>query len=78
MIFPVSARLENHASEWFFGIIKQLEAQKAAIERALAALRVVDQTEAPASAAPNAHDRRSGSQRERWAAKKSTAVSTEA
>jgi hypothetical protein len=57
----------------FDGIIKQLEAQKAAIEKALAALREVDGIGAPAissPSAPKANDRRSIAQKARWAAKR--------
>jgi ribosomal protein L12E/L44/L45/RPP1/RPP2 len=59
----------------FEGIIKQLEAQKTAIEHALAALREVGVTVAPApSAAPmSATERRSEGQRKRWAAKREAA-----
>jgi hypothetical protein len=68
-------------TEGFTGIIDQLERQKAAIERALTALREID---APATAAPpasfpvarkvgrppSARNRRSEGQKKRWAAKK--------
>jgi Mg2+ and Co2+ transporter CorA len=70
-------------TDGFASIIEQLERQKAAIERALAALREVDgtvaaaATAAPASSEPatrNANsgkrNRRSEGQRKRWAAKK--------
>ena len=56
------------------GIINQLEAQKAAIEKALTALREVEGVAAPDDAAPvtaaPAIDKRSAGQRARWAAKK--------
>jgi hypothetical protein len=54
------------------GIINQLEAQKAAIERALIALREVEGIGTPGVApAPTgiATDRRSAAQKKRWAAK---------
>jgi hypothetical protein len=57
----------------FDGIIKQLEAQKAAIEKALAALREVDGIGAPAISLPpasKADDRLSTGQKARWAAKR--------
>jgi hypothetical protein len=72
-------------TEGFTGIIDQLERQRAAIERALAALREVD---APVAAAPAlsgpaarklgrpplARNRRSEGQKKRWAAKKTAAA----
>jgi hypothetical protein len=60
----------------FEGIIKQLEAQKAAIEDALAALREVEGTvvPAPASAPMTGAERRSAGQKARWAAKRAAAV----
>ncbi len=54
------------------GIIKQLEAQKSAIDRALTALREVE-GEVPATPAPSAvtaNDKRSAAQKARWAAKR--------
>jgi len=56
------------------GIIRQLESQKTAIEKALAALREVNGIAAPAAAAPTAspNDRRSAAQKARWAAKRAT------
>ncbi len=71
-------------SEGFAGIIDQLERRKTAIERALAALRDIEGTEAPASAqsfavAPAKRrgrpkgtglNRRSEGQKKRWVAKK--------
>ena len=58
-------------------IIRQLENQKAAIERASAALREVDGAEAPQKTLPEfgpavkhaAKNRRSEGQKKRWAAK---------
>jgi hypothetical protein len=56
----------------FIGVIKQLEAQKTAIERALEALREVGGEvsvgSAPSTAAPN--DKRSAGQKARWASKR--------
>jgi hypothetical protein len=63
------------------GIIAQLEHQKMAIERALAALREVEGVEAPAASAPapgvpakrksgQVRNPRSEGQKKRWAAKK--------
>src|ERR1019366_9560486 len=69
-------------TDGFASIIVQLERQKAAIERALAALREVEGTVAPATAAPASREpatrnatsrrrnRRSEGQTKRWAAKK--------
>ena len=51
-------------------VIRQLESQKAAIERALEALRHVDGNEAPAAAPSSANDRRSAAQKKRWAARR--------
>jgi hypothetical protein len=56
------------------GVIKQLEAQKTAIERALEALREVARIEgSPSAAAPvkdTGESRRAAGQKKRWAAKK--------
>jgi hypothetical protein len=65
------------------GIIAQLEKQKTAIERALAALREVEGIEpaAPASSTPvkrKASNTRSLAQKARWAAKKAAEVATPA
>lgn len=73
------------------GIIAQLEQQKTAIERALAALRNIEGTEAPASApsstgpakrkggmTPEGRKRLSAALRKRWAAKKAAEGSTAA
>jgi hypothetical protein len=70
-------------AEGLAGIITQLERQKTAIERALAALRAVEGGEAPATAppvqmeraaaAPPVANKRSEAQRKRWAAKKAAA-----
>ena len=57
----------------FDGIIKQLESQKAAIEKALAALREIDGAGTPANSSrpsAKAKDRRSAAQKARWAAKR--------
>lgn len=61
-------------------VVKQLEAQKAAIDKALAALREVDGNGEPSSSesvgsepapvAANASDRRSAGQKARWVAKR--------
>lgn len=62
--------------EGIAGIIEQLERQKAAIERALEALREVDGV-APTSSQPVADtpgNKRSEGQKARWAAKKAEAV----
>ena len=67
------------------GIIAQLERQKAAIERALEALREVEGIEAPTpkatpakrSSVRGAVDRRSEGQRKRWAAKKASEAAPE-
>jgi hypothetical protein len=61
-------------ADGFAGIIDQLERQKAAIEKALAALRDIE-GEAPlavstAPATTTANSRRSEGQKARWAAKK--------
>jgi hypothetical protein len=63
----------NETMHGLDGIIKQLEAQKAAIEKALTALREVDGIGAPAipsPSAPKVQDRRSAAQKARWAAKR--------
>jgi hypothetical protein len=67
----------------FDSIIKQLESQKAAIERALAALREVggevSGSSAPLPATPaSASDKRSAGQKARWAAKKAAEVAPSA
>ncbi len=64
----------------FDGIIKQLEAQKTAIERALQALREVGGEVAGVSmpTAPNANDKRSAAQKARWAAKRAAEASPSA
>jgi hypothetical protein len=57
----------------FDGVIKQLEAQRAAIEKALTALQEIEGIAAPkTSVAPvsTANDRRSAAQKARWAAKR--------
>jgi hypothetical protein len=67
----------NETMNGFDGIIKQLEARQAAIEKALAALREVDGIGVPAvlsPLAPKAEDRRSAAQKARWAAKRAAEV----
>jgi hypothetical protein len=64
----------------FGGIIEQLEAQKAAIERALQALCEVE-GEVPGVSlptAPIANDKRSAAQKARWAAKRAAEASPSA
>ena len=64
----------------FDGIIKQLEAQKAAVERALQALREVG-GDTPGTSLPSeatANDKRSAAQKARWAAKRAAEVSPSA
>jgi hypothetical protein len=61
----------------FDGIIKQLEAQKTAIDRALQALREVG-GELPGTSLPpaaTANDKRSAAQKARWAAKRAAQAS---
>jgi len=77
-------------TEGLKGIIAQLERQKVAIEKALAALREVDGIEAPAPPAPvasspatrksnaSARRRRSEGQKKRWAAKKAAEATPDA
>jgi hypothetical protein len=64
----------------FDGIIKQLEAQKTAIERALQALREVggDVPETSLPSASTANDKRSAAQKARWAAKRAAENSSSA
>ncbi len=64
----------------FDGIIKQLEGQKAAIERALKALREVEGEVRGVSmaTAPSANDKRSAAQKARWAAKRAAENSSSA
>ena len=64
----------------FDGIIKQLESQKAAIERALQALREVggDVPETSLHSASTANDKRSAAQKARWAAKRGAETSPSA
>ena len=64
----------------FDGIIKQLEGQKAAIERALQALREVggDVPETSLPSASTANDKRSTAQKARWAAKRAAEASPSA
>jgi hypothetical protein len=65
-------------SEGFAGIIDQLEKQKAAIEKALAALRDVDGSVTTVPDPPETDEppvnRRSEAQRARWAEKKAAEV----
>jgi hypothetical protein len=72
MIFPVTLDWRIARVNGFDGIIKQLEAQKAAIERALEALREVG-GESPGASAPapvSPGGKRSAGQKARWAAAK--------
>jgi hypothetical protein len=64
----------------FDGIIRQLEAQKADIERALQALREVEGA-VPGTTLPSAttaNDKRSAAQKARWAAKRAAEASRSA
>lgn len=57
------------------GVIRQLEAQKVAIERALEALREVGGIGPATTASPSSpSDRRSAAQKRRWATKRSIQV----
>jgi hypothetical protein len=71
---------KNETMNGIDGIIQQLEAQKAAIDKALAALREVEGIgAAPVSpSASTGNDRRSAAQNARWAAKRAAEAASPA